>query len=83
MSAEEKPEDKVKLTFARDAKLADPTGLFVPQEGGTRRAIDLSEHSSLPEEAFAALIREAIAHNAGRDYVRPEKVRNRLAGPAA
>lgn len=67
--------DKVKLTFARGAKLADPTGLFVPQEGGTRRAIDLAEGASLPEEAFTALIREAIAHNAGRDYVPPEKVR--------
>ncbi len=68
--------DKVKLTFARGAKLADPTGLFAPKgDTGTRRAIDLGEHSSLPEEAFTALIREAIAHNAGRDYVRPEKVR--------
>lgn len=68
--------DKVKLTFARGAKLADPTGLFATKgDTGTRRAIDLGEHSSLPEEAFTALIREAIAHNAGRDYVRPEKVR--------
>jgi len=67
--------NKVKLTFARGAKLADPTGLFVPQEGGTRRAIDLSEDSSLPEEAFVALVREAIAHNASRDYVPPEKPR--------
>lgn len=67
--------DKVKLTFARGAKLADPTGLFVPQEGGTRRAIDLKQGDTLPAEAFIALIREAIAHNAGRDYVPPEKVR--------
>ena len=68
--------DKVKLTFARGAKLADPTGLFSAKgETGTRRAIDLAKGDSLPEEAFTALIHEAIAHNAGRDYVRPEKVR--------
>lgn len=67
--------DKVKLTFARGAKLPDPTGLFVPQEGGTRRAIDLRQGDALDEQAFTALIREAIAHNAGRDYVRPEKPR--------
>ncbi|MCW1402049.1 DUF1801 domain-containing protein [Novosphingobium sp. MW5] len=67
--------DKVKLTFARGAKLDDPKGLFVPQEGGTRRAIDLYEGDELDADAFTALIREAIAHNAGRDYVRPEKPR--------
>ena len=68
--------DKVKLTFARGAKLADPTGLFSPaKDTGTRRAIDLKEGETLPEEAFGALIREAIAHNAGRDYVPPEKLR--------
>lgn len=67
--------DKVKLTFARGAKLHDPAGLFVPQEGGTRRAIDLHEGDELDADAFTALIREAVAHNAGRDYVRPEKVR--------
>jgi hypothetical protein len=68
--------DKVKLTFARGAKLADPTGLFAAKgDTGTRRAIDLAKGETVPEEAFTALIREAIAHNAGRDYVPPEKVR--------
>lgn len=68
--------DKVKLTFARGAKLPDPTGLFGPRsDTGTRRAIDLAKGESLPEEPFIALIHEAIAHNAGRDYVPPEKPR--------
>ncbi|MFM5930872.1 MAG: DUF1801 domain-containing protein [Novosphingobium sp.] len=68
--------DKVKLTFARGAKLPDPTGLFGPaKDTGTRRAIDLKEGDELDGEAFQTLIREAIAHNAGRDYVRPEKAR--------
>ena len=68
--------DKVKLTFARGAKLDDPAGLFgPPKDTGTRRAIDLHEGDALDADAFTALIREAIAHNAARDYVRPEKVR--------
>lgn len=68
--------DKVKLTFARGAKLSDPTGLFSPaKDTGTRRAIDLKEGDTLDEAAFTALIRDAIAHNAGRDYVPPEKPR--------
>lgn len=68
--------DKVKLTFARGAKLADPSGLFGPaKDTGTRRAIDLKEGDMLDKEAFQALIRDAIAHNAGRDYVPPEKPR--------
>ena len=68
--------DKVKLTFARGAKLLDPAGLFSPaKDTGTRRAIDLGEGADLPEEAFTALIRDAIEHNAGRDYVPPEKPR--------
>jgi hypothetical protein len=68
--------DKVKLTFARGAKLADPTGLFGPaKDTGTRRAIDLKEGDRMDGQAFVTLIREAIAHNAGRDYVPPEKPR--------
>ncbi|WP_310531123.1 DUF1801 domain-containing protein [Novosphingobium sp.] len=68
--------DKVKLTFARGAKLSDPAGLFGPaKDTGTRRAIDLKEGDTLDETAFTALIHDAIAHNAGRDYVPPEKPR--------
>jgi hypothetical protein len=55
----------VKLTFASGASLEDPAGLFnASLTGNTRRAIDILEDESIDEEAFAALIRAAIAHNA-------------------
>jgi hypothetical protein len=54
----------VKLTFAKGAALADPTGLFnASLEGNTRRAIDLPEGASLDEAAFKALIRAAVELN--------------------
>jgi len=56
--------DKVKLTFARGAALADPSGLFNSSlDGGTRRAIDIRENSRIDDEAFKALIGEAVAVN--------------------
>jgi hypothetical protein len=56
--------DKVKLTFAKGASLSDPSGLFNSSlEGNTRRAIDFFEGDTYDEEAFAALIREAVALN--------------------
>ena len=56
--------DKVKLTFAKGAALADPTGLFNSSlDGNTRRAIDIFEGDRLDEEAFKALVREAAAFN--------------------
>lgn len=56
--------DKVKLTFARGAALADPKNLFNSSlEGGTRRAIDIREGEAVDEAAFKALIREAVAAN--------------------
>ena len=56
--------DKVKLTFARGAALADPSGLFNSSlDGGTRRAIDIRESSRIDGEAFKALIGEAVAVN--------------------
>ena len=62
--------DKVKLTFARGAALKDPAGLFnASLDGNARRAIDLREGETVDEEAFRALIREAVAQNrsAGRE----------------
>jgi hypothetical protein len=54
----------VKLTFAKGAKLEDPERLFnASLEGNTRRAIDLHEGEQIDEEAFEALIREAVALN--------------------
>jgi hypothetical protein len=56
--------DKVKLTFANGASLNDPSGLFnASLDAGTRRAIDLHEGDELDENAFVALVREAVARN--------------------
>lgn len=56
--------DKVKLTFARGAALDDPAGLFNSSlDGNTRRAIDIRQGEQVDEEAFKALIREAVALN--------------------
>ena len=57
----------VKLTFARGASLADPSGLFNSSlEGNTRRAIDFHEGDKIDEKALQALIRAAVALNASR-----------------
>jgi hypothetical protein len=54
----------VKLTFAKGASLADPSGLFNSSlEGNTRRAIDLHEGDKINETALKALIRAAVALN--------------------
>ena len=54
----------VKLTFAKGASLADPSGLFnASLEGNTRRAIDLREGDPLDEDAFKTLIRTAVDRN--------------------
>jgi hypothetical protein len=58
----------VKLTFAKGAALADPSGLFnASLEGNTRRAIDLHEGDAINEAALVALVQAAAALNsAGR-----------------
>lgn len=56
--------DKVKLTFAQGAALADPSGLFnASLDGNARRAIDLHEGDRIDESAFKALVRAAVALN--------------------
>ena len=56
--------EKLKLTFAKGAHLLDPAGLFNSGFGGnTRRAIDLREGDEIDEDAFKALVREAVALN--------------------
>ncbi|HVV13849.1 DUF1801 domain-containing protein [Amycolatopsis sp.] len=56
--------DKVKVTFAKGASLADPAGLFNASLGAsTRRAIDIHEGAELDEKAFVALVREAVGLN--------------------
>lgn len=54
----------VKMTFAKGASLADPSGLFNSSlEGNTRRAIDFHEGDRIDEDALKALIRAAVALN--------------------
>jgi hypothetical protein len=54
----------VKLTFAKGAKLKDPSGLFNSSlDGNVRRAIDIHEGEETDAEAFKALIGAAAALN--------------------
>ncbi|OYV65874.1 MAG: hypothetical protein B7X07_01460 [Actinobacteria bacterium 21-64-8] len=54
----------VKLTFAKGAFLADPTGLFNSSlEGKVRRAIDFREGDRVNATALKALVRAAVRHN--------------------
>ncbi len=54
----------VKLTFAKGAKVKDPSKLFNSSlEGNTRRAIDFREGEKVKVAAFKALIRAAAAVN--------------------
>ena len=56
--------DKVKLTFAKGASLADPSKLFNSSlDGNLRRALDIHEGDKINEAALTKLIREAIALN--------------------
>jgi hypothetical protein len=54
----------VKMTFAKGAALADPSGLFNSSlEGNVRRAIDIHEGDEVDEKALKALVRAAVAFN--------------------
>jgi hypothetical protein len=55
----------VKFTFARGAKIPDPSRLFNSSlEGNTRRAIDIHEGKQVDAGAFKALVKAAVAQNA-------------------
>jgi hypothetical protein len=52
----------VKLTFARGARIPDPSRLFNSSlEGNTRRAIDIHEGEKVDAGAFKALVKAAVA----------------------
>ncbi len=54
----------VKLTFARGARVPDPSHLFNSSlEGNTRRAIDIHEGEVVDATAFKALVKAAVAQN--------------------
>ncbi len=57
----------VKLTFFSGASLKDPARLFNSSlEGNTRRAIDIHEGDAVPEAAFKALVRAAVAFSVAK-----------------
>jgi hypothetical protein len=54
----------VKLTFAKGARLPDPSRLFNSSlEGNTRRAIDIHEGDKVDAVAFKTLVKAAVAEN--------------------
>jgi hypothetical protein len=54
----------VKLTFARGARVPDPSRLFNSSlEGTTRRAIDIHEGEKVDAGAFKVLVKAAVAQN--------------------
>jgi hypothetical protein len=54
----------VKMTFAKGARLKDPSGLFNSSlEGNVRRAIDIYEGDKIDEAALKDVIRAAVALN--------------------
>jgi hypothetical protein len=63
----------VKMTFAKGARLDDPSGVFNSSlEGNTRRAIDFHEGDNIDEKAVKELIRAAVALNtSARANARP------------
>jgi hypothetical protein len=64
--------EKVKLTFANGAKLADPDKLFnAGLEGSRWRAIDLFEGDKIDAPALKNLIRAAIEYNQTRKKKAP------------
>ncbi len=56
--------DKVKVTFAKGAAIADPLRVFnASLDAGTRRAVDLFAPDDLDEDAFVELVAGAVALN--------------------
>ena len=68
----------VKMTFAKGASLADPSGLFNSSlEGNTRRAIDFHEGDKVDEKALIALVRAAVALNTSERAAPPARSRKK------
>lgn len=66
----------VKLTFARGAKVPDPSHLFnSSMEGNLRRAIDIKEGDTVVASKFKALVKAAVAVNV--PAVKPAKKKKR------
>lgn len=71
----------VKMTFAKGASLADPSGLFNSSlDGNTRRAIDFHEGDKIDEKALQAILRAAVALNTSvLPTARPGRSRSSMA----
>ena len=71
----------VKMTFAKGAALADPSGLFNSSlDGNVRRAIDLHEGEKVNEAGLKNLIRAAVALNLkGKNNAKPRPGSSRRA----
>jgi hypothetical protein len=65
----------VKMTFAKGARLQDPSGLFNSSlDGNVRRAIDIHEGDKVDEAALKDLIRAAVALNLkGKSEPKPRR----------
>ena len=73
--------DKVKVTFAKGASLADPAGLFNSSlDGNVRRAIDIREGDKIDGNALKALIRAAVAANTSAREGRSARARKKAKG---
>ena len=64
----------VKMTFAKGARLQDPSGLFnASLDGNVRRAIDIHQGEKIDEAALKDLIRAAVALNLkGKSKAKPK-----------
>src|SRR5213083_2704398 len=71
----------VKMTFAKGARLKDPSGLFNSSlDGNARRAIDIHEGDKVDEAALKDLIRAAVALNLkGKSKSKPRRARSERA----
>ena len=68
--------DKVKLTFAKGASLADPANLFNSSlDGNMRRAIDIHQGEEIDQAAFMVLIQQAMVLNSSGKSKRTKKTK--------
>ena len=73
----------VKMTFAKGAKLKDPSGLFNSSlDGNVRRAIDIHESDKIDESALKDLaLRAAVALNLkGKSKPEPQRASSKRSG---
>jgi hypothetical protein len=63
------------MTFAKGARLKDPSGLFnASLDGNVRRAIDMREGDKVDKAALKDLIRAAVALNVkGKSKPKPRR----------